>query len=217
MFNHKIRRVLAAATVAAVTGGLAVAVLATSAPASANTHPTTIPDSALLQADDLGGHPTEPGDPEFRPNLKPPMPCGNAAHVRSERRLVAERDLFTMGHKQNAQNPDIVLENVALYRGSGATRYYGELQRGIRNCDGDGTTWTVVSRHGYGDRSMVVRLGEMSEGYDGQPYEHMTYLGVAQVGHVVVVVVNLGWEDSGGSAAVARKLLPLAVARAETL
>jgi hypothetical protein len=184
-------------------------------PATSHRRPSVaIPARAMLQSADLGGAGTQPGDSEYAAHLKPPMPCGAAAHQASTRKLVAEREIRALTALHGPDGPDSVMENVARYRGNGATLYYGELLAGIRNCDTADTTWSVVSRPGYGDASVVVKLAE-SGLYAGSEHVQVTYLGVARVGDLVVTVVDLGWETSGGDAAVAGQLLERGVARAD--
>jgi hypothetical protein len=184
-----------------------------------NPHPVgSIPDSAFLQPEDLDGAiPWEPDAESWR-YLRPPQPC-DSGRYRSGVLRRAEGTIQAL-YPVSETRPTVLVEYVASYRGNGVRRYLGELQRAIAACpDGTDQTgqWTILETGLTGSDSLLVRLTEEIEDYGGSIIAKDTYLVVARVGRVVVVLADAGWETGSGHEEVVRALIPAALQRAATL
>jgi hypothetical protein len=68
-----------------------------------------------------------------------------------------------------------------------------------------------------GDQSVLVRI-DQKESYAGEKKETVSrYAALARAGDVIVVIADLGWENTGGSEELARELISRAVERAGTI
>jgi hypothetical protein len=174
----------------------------------------TIPDAALLQPADLGGSTPEPFADEHWSALLPPQPCTGATYPSAALRVAGRSVNALVGVNERANS---VLEHVATYRSDGARRYLRELRRGLSACTGPDhqqARWTVLATGVAGDESLLLKrrvYTDYAESY------HNSYLVVARVGRVLVVVADIGWETASGDRAFARELGRKAVRRAAVL
>lgn len=179
----------------------------------------TIPGEAFLQPEDLGGSPTNPADDELRPYLRPAQPCaprGGYPALGQRRASGAITALYPVADTR----PTVILEDLGVYRGDGSSRYLRQLRQaiGADGVCGDATgRWTILDQGIAGRESLLIRLAEQIEDYDGNLIIRNTYLVVARVGSVVVTLADLGWEIGDGHEAIVRDLAPLAVRRAAIL
>lgn len=179
----------------------------------------SIPPGAFLQPEDLGGAATAPADAELRPYLRPPQPCaapGGYPAVGSRRASGAVSALYPVAETR----PTVLLEDLGVYQNDGAHRYLRQLRRAVAGAGGctDATgRWTVLAYDVAGRDSVLLRLREQVEDYDGNLVTRSTYLFVARVGAAVVTLADLGWELGDGHESVVRDLAPAAVRRAGTL
>jgi len=109
------------------------------------------------------------------------------------------------------------MEHVATYRSNGAHRYLMQLRRALAACGGhdqQGGRWTVLAAGVAGDESLLLRHRTYIDYADTY---HNTYLVVARIGRVLVVVADVGWETGSGHEPLVRELSTLAVHRAAIL
>ena len=173
----------------------------------------SIPDAAMLQPADLRGAIPEPAT-DYWAALRPPQPCTDrpypgAALLRADR---AVQTLVGVGER-----PTVVMAHVATYRSNGADRYLTELRRALAACAEPGPLderWTVLATGVAGDESMLL---ERREYIDFAESWKSTYVVVARVGRVLVVVADAGWETASGHQALVRELSTRAVSRADVL
>jgi hypothetical protein len=173
-----------------------------------------IPDAAMLQPADLRGATPEPFTDEHWSALLPPQPCAGTTYPSAALRRAGRSVSAMVGMNEL---PTVVLEHVAAYRSDGAHRYLRELRRGLAACDRpdqQGARWTTLAAGVAGDESLLLRRRVYLD-YAGT--YHNSYLVVARVGRVLVVVADIGWETAGGHRALVRELGAKAVRRAAVL
>jgi len=195
---------------------LAAAPAAAAAPAGAPGPVANIPDVAMLQPADLGGHETSPADDDLRPWLRPPQPC---VAYRSAAKRGADRAIRAV-YPVGDVRPTVLVEYVAVYRAGGAAQYLRELQRAVSRCRGctdEGRSWRIVDRGIVGRHSLLLAVSETVSYGDTSSRVKTTYIAVARTGHAIVVLADIGWEVGDGHEALVRDLAPLAVARASVL
>ena len=219
MFGHhgtgKVRLLLGV-MLTAVLGMLALgAAPAAAVPVGSGRPVTSIPDAAMLQPADLGGHETAPADDDLRPWLRPPQPCGV---FRSAAKRTAERAIQAV-YPVGDIRPTVLLEDVAYYRGTGAAQYLRELARAVGHCGGctdQERTWRILD-HGVAGRESLLLSVKETVSQEGSSRVKTTYLVAARTGHAVVVLSDIGWELGDGHEALVRQFAPAAVARASIL
>ena len=201
MYRPSVRCLLVAAALA-LTGAIA-------APATAAPAPPAIPDTALLQAGDLGGAEPQPVTDDYWSALRPPQPCGpypSAGRSRADRAISAMVGI--------EDRPTVVMEHVAVYGPRGAHRYLRDLRGTARGCTEAGVRWTIRGTGVAGDESLLLQRREYVE-FAGT-YKS-TYIAVARTGRALVVVADAGWETGSGHESLVRELAVRAVARAAGL
>lgn len=200
-------------------GGLLLTVGAAQAATTAvgPDRPVTVPPAMFLQPADLGGVVPQPADPELRPALRPPQPCVTGGFASLTDRYAP--GAVTAVYPVAEDRPTVLLEDIGLYRGSGARWYMRELRRAVRSCEGctdSSGIWSVIGRGIAGRDSLLLRL-ETAVDIEGSVYVHHDYILVARVGKAVVVLADLGWEVGDGHEDLVRSLAPAAVRRARSL
>jgi hypothetical protein len=173
-----------------------------------------IPDTAMLQSEDLRGATPEPVTDGYRSELRPPRPCVHGRY-RSTTQLRAERAVSALIGVND--RPTVVMEHVATYRSDGAYRYLRELRRALAACQGPdelGGRWTVRATGVAGDDSLLLQHRQYVDYAD--MYKD-TYVVVARVGRVLVVLADAGWETASGHEPLVRELSTVAVRRAAIL
>jgi hypothetical protein len=177
--------------------------------------PPAIPDAAMLQSEDLrGAAPSPATDDDYWSAWQPPQPCATRPYPGSALRR-DHRAISALIGVNDA--PTVVMADVATYRADGAHRYLRELRRALATCrgvDGPRGRWTVQASDVAGADSLL--LAHRTYVDYAQTYHH-TYVVVARVGRVVVVVVNVGWETASGHVELVRELSATAVRRAAIL
>jgi hypothetical protein len=174
----------------------------------------SIPAAALLQPEDLRGATPTPVTDDYWSAMRPPQPCADAPYPSAALRRADRAVSALIGVDDR---PTVVMEHVATYRSNGAHRYLRELRRALAACDGldqHDPHWTVLGTGVAGDESLVLRLREYIDFAD--TYKD-SYLVVARVGRVLVVLADTGWETAGGHLALVRELSTTAVRRAAIL
>jgi hypothetical protein len=203
------------AVVLLVTGGT----LALAGPVQAHRRSEvgTVPGSAFLQPQDLGGVDRQQPTDGYAAHLRPALP-GGAARYRSQASRQAQGAILI--DFPTADFHTTLVEHIATYPGAGAARYLRELRRALPRCGGrtdEVGQWTVVRTGVAGPGSLLIRLRERWEYPDGQPLTHTTYVIVARVGRAVVVLADLGWEYASGQRVTIQRLINPALRRAATL
>jgi len=175
--------------------------------------PPAIPDEAMLRSEDLRGAEPAPVTDDYWAPLQPPQPCADRPYgnglLRDHRAISA---LVGVDDR-----PTVVMEHVATYRYSGAHRYLWQLRRALATCDsvdGPQGRWTVRANGVAGHDSLLL---EHRTYIDYADTYHYTYVVVARVGRVLVVVADIGWETSSGDVDLVRELSTKAVRRAAIL
>jgi hypothetical protein len=178
----------------------------------------SIPDSAFLQPADLGGAVPWRPDGDVWPSLRPPKP-GVDARYRSSTLLRAEGTISVLYPVADNQ-PTVLLEYVAKYRGAGANRYVSELRRALGGrhgrTDQDGH-WTLLRAGVAGHHSLVIQLRQQFDDPDRGAIVKDIYLVVARIGRVVVMLADIGWESGSGRLQIVRDLVPAALQRASSI
>lgn len=199
-------------TVLTLATALTAALVAVAAPpAAVATSGATIPDAAMLQAEDLRGSEPQPVTDDYWDRLRPPQPCATRPYPSTALRRT-DRAIWAMVGLD--ERPTVVVEDVALYRGNGARQYFADLRRALNACggdDADGARWRVLDRGIAGDQSVLLRhrvYVDYAETYKD------TYILVARTGRVLVTVADAGWEEGDGHEALVRELSTVAVRRA---
>jgi hypothetical protein len=198
-------------------GVLSLMVAAPAAARGGTDRTGAIPDAAMLQPADLGGVVPVPAEQDLWPWLRPPAPCARVSGlgVRTAERAV--RVVYPVAETQ----PTVLLEYVAVYRGSGAERYLWRLRRAVSrpcgSCVADGRTWRLSRTGVAGRNSLLLSVSQTVEYPDGTGRVQTAYVVVARVGHAVVVVADGGWEYGDGHRSLVRRLAPIAVHRAAQL
>jgi hypothetical protein len=163
----------------------------------------SIPDSAMLRAEDLHGVTPEPVTDDYWSALRPPRPCSDRPHASTALRR-ADRAVWAMIGVDD--RPTVVLHHVAFYRSGGAQLYLRELRTALSTCD----SWTRLATGVAGDESLLLRFREYID--YAQAYKN-TYVLVARAGGALVVVADTGWETASGHENLVRELGVKAVQR----
>jgi hypothetical protein len=177
--------------------------------------PATIPDRAMLQPADLHGASTFAVEDDGWVQVRPPQPGGADAYASAAAR-----------HGQRAVSAVVIVgatstfmvEYVATYRPGGARRYWRDLRRALggRHGDEQDGRWTVLASGMAGRDSMLLRLRETVE-RAGRTVCRDTYVALARVGRLLVVVASPGRDAADGHREVAENLIRPAVRRASIL
>jgi hypothetical protein len=198
----------------------------TTAPAAAGTPAQAagesgIPAGALLQPPDVRGADAEPlakGELDY---VRPLRPCGADPYPSDGSRQDAVAVRYVLQPAQRGQAPTVVAEFVGLHSPGGATAQFDEIDDALRRCPGglaEGQRrWTVLGMGVAGDESVLVRIDQQVRYGDEEPETVSHYAALARVDDVIVVVTDLGWEKTGGSAELVRDLMGKAVQRAGTI
>jgi hypothetical protein len=189
---QKTLMVLIAATLAVVVAG---------GTAAADTRPWTIPDRVMLQAEDLGGAPTGPVEPDLAHPLLP-QPCADSPMPRpvAGRSLAAD---YGTGYRHR------VYEHVARYRPGGAQAYVTALKEQLARCraGGDQSGFVGIAEDHLGPDT-VLFLGTYDEGNRSVAYV------AAAVGRYVVVVMVADPTVGAGDPTIANTIGAAAMRRA---
>jgi hypothetical protein len=172
-----------------------------------------IPDAALLQPEDLAGPRTSPAG--TRP-FAPPRPCAEPGYPSDGALLgstAVEVYYRAPGVPADYIPTTTIQEYVALYRADGAARFLADLNAALVRCPGTTSPWRVVDRGLAGEESILIRVGPTNTGHAMVDQ----YIAVARSGRVVVVVADLGWEDTVDTTERVRSLIPVALRRASTI
>jgi hypothetical protein len=173
-----------------------------------------IPDAAMLQPEDLRGAFVSAVDGDTWSQLRPPQPCADRSYPSDGLRRDDRAVMAVVGIDER---PTVVVEHVATYRANGAHRYLRDLRRALAVCGGideEGGRWTVLATGVAGDESLLLRHRTYLDYAD---MYHNTYLTVARIGRVLVVVADAGWETGSGHEPLVRELSTIAVWRAAVL
>jgi hypothetical protein len=178
--------------------------------------PANIPDRALLQAADLHGAATTAVEDEDWARLRPPQPCAGDAFPSTVLRR-GERAVSAIVEVDG--KPTRILEYLAVYRSNGPHRYLRDLRRALEACHGvddRGGRWKIVATRGAGPDSVLLRVrDDVQDG--GNAVTRDTYVAVARVGRLLVVVADVGGETAAGHRGLVEELITPAVRRASIL
>jgi hypothetical protein len=217
---------LAACDSGAASTDTATATPATPPPASGTPSPSptgasSIPANALLQAADVNSAEPTPMEEGESAHVRPLRPCGDDPYPSDGTRTdaVAMRYFVEPGATEEA--PTVLVEFVGLHEPGGAAAQFGDIGAALRRCPGglgEGEhRWTVLDNGLAGDESMLVRIDQNVRYADEEPSTVSHYAALARAGDVIVVVTDLGWENTGGSEKLVRELIGTAVRRAGTI
>jgi hypothetical protein len=117
------------------------------------------------------------------------------------------------------ERPTVVVEYIAVYHSNGAHRYLRDLRRALETGHGAGDRpgrWKILAARVAGPDSVLLRLRADIE-YAGEAITRDTYVAVARVGRLLVVVADAGAERSTGHRGLVEELITPAVRRASVL
>jgi hypothetical protein len=204
----------------APSGAPATVSAAPSASATA-TEPTGIPADALLQPSDVGGAEPKPIPEGDFSHVRPLRPCGDDRYPSDETRKDAVAVTYTREPTGSGEAPSVIAHFVGLHAPGGAAAQFDEVGDALKRCPGglgEGQhRWTVIDRDVAGDESMVVRIDQRGSYADEAPETFGHYAALARVGDAIVVVTDLGWENTGGSEKLVRDLIGKAADRARAI
>ncbi|BEL03699.1 hypothetical protein Q0Z83_018900 [Actinoplanes sichuanensis] len=179
---------------------------------------TGIPASALLQPDDVGGVQAEPLEQGQFSHVRPLRPCGEERYPSDDSRTDAVAVRYAVPGQEEASTPSVVVEFVGRHRGGGAAEQFEDVGAALKKCPGglgEGQhRWDVIESSG---DSMLVRIGQKFAYADEEPATVNHYAALSRVNDAIVVVADLGWENSDGSEQLVRELIRKAEQRAAAL
>jgi len=169
----------------------------------------TIPGRAMLQASELHGATPSTLDDNSWGHLRPPEPCADvpypsAALCRSSRSIAA------------AVGVNVTVEYVGVYWPNGARRYVHDLQRALDTCrgvDGQGR-WEIIETGLAGRYSVLLR---QRADRAGRAATRDTFIAIARLGRVLVVVADVGGEAGDGRRELVAELISPALRRTNFL
>ncbi|WP_212994920.1 hypothetical protein [Actinoplanes auranticolor] len=193
----------------------------TANPQPSSTGGSGIPAGALLQPADVRDAEAQPlPEGEFS-HLRPLRPCGDERYSSDGSREEAVAVRYFIEPPAGGDVPAVVTEFVGQHAPGGAAEQFKEIGDALKRCPGglgEGQRrWTVLGTPSAGDQSVLVRI-EQKESYADEKKETVSrYAAMARVGDVIVVVTDLGWENTGGSEKLVRDLIGKAAQRAATI
>ena len=174
-----------------------------------------IPGRAMLQPAELHGATTTTLDGATWASLRPPEPCADGAYPSAALRRGSRAISAVVGVGGTF---NVTVEHVGVYWASGARRYLRDLHRALDDCrctDAQGH-WTIIDTGLAGRHSLLVRLRQPA-GTAGLRATGNTFVAVARVGRVVVVVADIGGDAGGGRRELVAELIGPALRRTSFL
>ena len=186
--------------------------------ADGTTEAAGIPGSALLQSSDVRGARAELLEEGDFAHVRPLRPCGDDRYPSDSSRTAATVKRYVVSGAEQGGTPAVVLHFVGRHTAGGAAAQFRDIEASLDRCPGGlgkgQRKWTVVES---GDDSMLVRIDERFSYADEEPSTVSHYAALSRVDNAVVVVVDLGWENLGGSEDLVRDLIGKAEERAATI
>lgn len=125
---------------------------------------------------------------------------------------------YTVPGIPEGSTPFTVVEFVGKHKTGGAAAQFTEIRAALTKCPGglgkDQRKWTVVESD---SDSMLVKIEQKSGYGDQEPATVAQYAALSVVNDAVVVVADLGWENSGGSEELVREYIGKAEKRAAAI
>ncbi len=199
---------------------------ATPPPASGTPSPSAgrasaIPAGALLQAADVRSAEPTPMEEGESAHVRPLRPCGDDPYPSDGSRTDAVAMRYVLEPGRTGDAPSVVVEFAGLHEPGGAAAQFDDVREALDRCRGglaEGQRrWTVLGDGLAGDESVLVRIDQKVSYADEEPATVSHYAALARVGDMIVVVTDLGWENTGGSEKLVRELIGKAVQRAGTI
>jgi hypothetical protein len=175
----------------------------------------TIPGRAMLQASELRGATPSTLDDGSWAHMRPPEPCGEGAYP-SAALCRSSRAISAVVGVNGTFN--VTVEYVGVYWPNGARRYVRDLQRALVTCrgmDGQGS-WKVIDTGLAGRYSLLLRLGQRAD-HAGRTATWVSFIAIARVGRVLVVVADIGGEAGDGRRELVAELISPALRRTNFL
>ena len=112
--------------------------------------------------------PTAPADSELRPYLRPPQPCARAGGYPAVGLRRADQAISIL-YPVAETRPTVLLEDLGVYRATGRVVTSGTCGAAVaRGGCADATgEWTLLEYGVAGRGSLLIRLREQIEDYDG--------------------------------------------------
>ncbi|GIE80593.1 hypothetical protein Aph02nite_65430 [Actinoplanes philippinensis] len=177
-----------------------------------------IPAGALLQPADVGGVQAEPLDQGEYAHVRPLRPCGDDRYPSDGSRTDAVAVQYAVPGAEQGSTPSVVIEFVGRHEPGGAAAQFRDIGAALDRCPGglgEGQRkWEIVESD---DDSMLIRIGQRFAYADEKPATVNHYAALSRVNDAVVVVADLGWENSDGSEKLVRDLIAKAEQRAATV
>lgn len=143
--------------------------------------------------------------------LRPPEPCAEGAYPSAGMRLGSR----TISAEVRFPGPPaLTVEYVAVYLPNGARRYVRDLHRAMDRCRGIDAqgSWDILDAGVAGRDSLLLRLRHDVTHADRTAARN-TYLAVARVGRVLVVVADVGGAAGDGRRELVEQLINPALRR----
>lgn len=158
--------------------------------------PTSIPNSAFLQAADTNGR--EPVTDTPSEDVLPPL-CG--ATFRTDRDLDLQRSrrvTYWTERRADGSVPDGTFrQTIRVYERDGASRFMDELREAVVGCPTDGDDrYSLVRGTGGGDESLMFERRYPTLDVDGSPTggQDVRMVSAVRIGGVVTILHETGWE-----------------------
>ncbi|WP_433788949.1 hypothetical protein [Actinoplanes sp. CA-252034] len=177
-----------------------------------------IPAGSLLQPADVGGAEAAKLEQGSYAHLRPLRPCGEERYPSDASRTDAVAVQFPVPGEQQGSTPSVVVQFVGRHEPGGAAEQFRDIGAALKRCPGglgEGERkWEVIESDG---DAMLVRIGQRFAYADEEPATVNHYAALSRVNDAVVMVADLGWENSDGSEKLVRDLIAKAEQRAATL
>ncbi|GIJ43124.1 hypothetical protein Val02_00100 [Virgisporangium aliadipatigenens] len=182
-------------------------------PSSEDEEGTTIPESAMLRPEDLGGANRLANAGRQDEFLRPPRPCGKGGASDAQRLAAARVHYAVTDEDLTGRKVPVagLFELVMTFRPGGAQAYQAEVLEELGRCPtGEGDR-----RWGLDSSGDVLRLFvDRPVQYADTPGRQKVPVLVARTGDVVVVLADTGYETGDGDPALLSAVLDKALARA---
>jgi len=169
----------------------------------------------MLQASELYGATTSALDDDRWALLRPPEPCAEGAYP-SAVLCRSSRAVSAMVGVDGTLN--VTVEHVGVYSSNGARRYVRDLRRALDRCRGMDVqgSWKIIDAGLAGRHSLLLRLRQETD-HAGRTATRTTFVAIARVGRVLVVVADIGGDAGDGRSELVAELISPALRRTNFL
>ncbi|WP_092551097.1 hypothetical protein [Actinoplanes derwentensis] len=151
-------------------------------------------------------------------HVRPLRPCGTKPYPSDSTRTDAVAVQYTVPGIPQGATPFTVVEFVGRHKTGGAAAQFTEIRAALAKCPGglgkDQFKWTVVESD---SDSVLVKIEQKFSYGDQEPAVVAQYAALSMVNNSVVMVADLGWENTGGSEELVREFIVKAEKRAAAI